>query len=184
MCEIWTNFLLPKALKNCPKSNKSPNLVTLGVDKSNGSVHGWWTTHSWAFTFPLCSNVHDISRLNIRHHSRIKICKLHLPSYYLESFVHYHSTFLCRWRHISVHHLRHNINHQWRHLYVAAFRQTLDQNYESSFFEDTHISSPTRCCTYYTVFTIIATVLKSFYNRYSRSSYSQGRVSFSFCSFS
>ena len=29
MREIWTNELLPKALKSCPKSNKSPNLVTL-----------------------------------------------------------------------------------------------------------------------------------------------------------
>ena len=29
MCEIWANLLLPKALKSCPKTNKSPNLVTL-----------------------------------------------------------------------------------------------------------------------------------------------------------
>ena len=29
MWEIWTNQFLPKALKSCPKSNKSPNLVTL-----------------------------------------------------------------------------------------------------------------------------------------------------------
>ena len=29
MCEIWANLLLPKALKSCPKSKKSPNLVTL-----------------------------------------------------------------------------------------------------------------------------------------------------------
>ena len=29
MWEIWTNELLPKALKSCPNSNKSPNLVTL-----------------------------------------------------------------------------------------------------------------------------------------------------------
>ena len=29
MWEIWTNLLLPKALKSCPKSNKLPNLVTL-----------------------------------------------------------------------------------------------------------------------------------------------------------
>ena len=29
MCEIWANSLLPKALKSCPESNKSPNLVTL-----------------------------------------------------------------------------------------------------------------------------------------------------------
>ena len=27
--EIWANLLLPKALKSCPKSNKSLNLVTL-----------------------------------------------------------------------------------------------------------------------------------------------------------
>ena len=29
MWEIWANLLLPKALKSCPKSNKSPDLVTL-----------------------------------------------------------------------------------------------------------------------------------------------------------
>ena len=29
MWEIWANLLLPKTLKSCPKSNKSPNLVTL-----------------------------------------------------------------------------------------------------------------------------------------------------------
>ena len=29
MWEIWENQLSPKALKSCPKSNKSPNLVTL-----------------------------------------------------------------------------------------------------------------------------------------------------------
>ena len=29
MWEICANKLLPKALKSCPKSNKSPNLVTL-----------------------------------------------------------------------------------------------------------------------------------------------------------
>ena len=28
MWKIWANSLLPKALKSCPKSNKSPNLVT------------------------------------------------------------------------------------------------------------------------------------------------------------
>ena len=31
MWEIWANLWLPKALKNCPKSNKSPNLVTLSL---------------------------------------------------------------------------------------------------------------------------------------------------------
>ena len=29
--EIWPNYLLPKAIKSCPKSNKSPNPVTLPV---------------------------------------------------------------------------------------------------------------------------------------------------------
>ena len=29
MLEIWANKLLTKALKSAPKSNKSPNLVTL-----------------------------------------------------------------------------------------------------------------------------------------------------------
>ena len=29
MWKIWANYFLSKALKSCPKSNKSPNLVTL-----------------------------------------------------------------------------------------------------------------------------------------------------------
>ena len=29
MWEIWAILMLPKALKRCPKSDKSPNLVTL-----------------------------------------------------------------------------------------------------------------------------------------------------------
>ena len=29
MWEIWANYLFLKALKSCPNSNKSPNLVTL-----------------------------------------------------------------------------------------------------------------------------------------------------------
>ena len=29
MWDIWANYLLPKALKSCPKCKKSPNLVTL-----------------------------------------------------------------------------------------------------------------------------------------------------------
>ena len=39
MIEIWANYLLPKALKTCPKSNKSPTLVTLLVtpDSITGS---------------------------------------------------------------------------------------------------------------------------------------------------
>ena len=35
MQEIWTNLLLPKALKSCPKFNKSPNLVTLYVSSAS-----------------------------------------------------------------------------------------------------------------------------------------------------
>ena len=31
MWEIWANVLSPKALKNRPKSNKSPDLVTLVI---------------------------------------------------------------------------------------------------------------------------------------------------------
>ena len=30
MWDIWPHKLLSKALKSCPKSNKLPNLVTLG----------------------------------------------------------------------------------------------------------------------------------------------------------
>ena len=33
MWEILANWLLPKASKTCPKSNKSPNLVTLTETK-------------------------------------------------------------------------------------------------------------------------------------------------------
>ena len=29
MWEVWENLVLPKDLKSCPKSYKSPNLVTL-----------------------------------------------------------------------------------------------------------------------------------------------------------
>ena len=29
MWEVWPNKLLPMAFKSCPKSNKSPDLVTL-----------------------------------------------------------------------------------------------------------------------------------------------------------
>ena len=29
MWDIWTNLMLPKALKSCPEYNKLPNLVTL-----------------------------------------------------------------------------------------------------------------------------------------------------------
>ena len=36
--KIWANWLLPKALKSCPKSNKSPNLVTLSIGKK---VYQW-----------------------------------------------------------------------------------------------------------------------------------------------
>ena len=36
MWDIWSNLLLPKALKSCQKSNKSPNLVTL--DKTHDRV--------------------------------------------------------------------------------------------------------------------------------------------------
>ena len=33
MWKIWANKLFPNALKSCPKSNKSPNLVTLFVGR-------------------------------------------------------------------------------------------------------------------------------------------------------
>ena len=33
--EIWTNYLLREALKNGPKFNKSPNLVTLDLTHLN-----------------------------------------------------------------------------------------------------------------------------------------------------
>ena len=35
MWKIWANYLLPMALKSCPKLKKSPNLVTLVVYVSN-----------------------------------------------------------------------------------------------------------------------------------------------------
>ena len=36
--EIWANYLLPKAIKSCPKSNKLSNLVTLIDGKSETHV--------------------------------------------------------------------------------------------------------------------------------------------------
>ena len=41
MWEIWANWLLPKALKSCPKSNKLPNLVTL-VDSTDKTLLQVW----------------------------------------------------------------------------------------------------------------------------------------------
>ena len=38
MWEIWANQLQPKALKTCPKSNISPNLVTLATLTSNQTI--------------------------------------------------------------------------------------------------------------------------------------------------
>ena len=38
MCEIWAIELLPKALKSCPKSNKSANLVTLIAVKHDNYI--------------------------------------------------------------------------------------------------------------------------------------------------
>ena len=37
LCEVWVNDLLPMALKSRPKSNKSPNLVTLPASDTQGS---------------------------------------------------------------------------------------------------------------------------------------------------
>ena len=37
MWAIWAKYLLPKALKSCPKYNKFPNLVTL-----NEAMMGMW----------------------------------------------------------------------------------------------------------------------------------------------
>ena len=54
MWEIWANLLLPKALKSCPKSNKSPNLVTLTMTK--GRRH---------HAINLFKAVHDVSNLHI-----------------------------------------------------------------------------------------------------------------------
>ena len=41
MWEIWADYLLPKALKSCPKSNKLPNLVTLDDTVNNGQHLSW-----------------------------------------------------------------------------------------------------------------------------------------------
>ena len=48
MWEIWANQLLPKALKSGPKSNKSPNLVTLIMSK--------WATPNSLLQTGLCTN--------------------------------------------------------------------------------------------------------------------------------
>ena len=62
MCEIWANYLLPKALKTCPKSNKSPNLVTLLVGKGIPKTQ-----------LPCGSNTLIVDRLNVAE------CFLKLP---------------------------------------------------------------------------------------------------------
>ena len=38
MWKIWVKSLLQKALKSCPKSNKSPNLVTLHAQQERKKV--------------------------------------------------------------------------------------------------------------------------------------------------
>ena len=56
MWETWANQMSPKALKSCPKSNKSPNLVTLIW------ALWWhlWQTNQLEYLFLLgCSSVYD-----------------------------------------------------------------------------------------------------------------------------
>ena len=51
MWEISANWLLPKALKSCPKSNKLPKLVTLPVTQH------WWRAFSFVlFLYPRSSS--------------------------------------------------------------------------------------------------------------------------------
>ena len=38
MWKFWTNLLMPKGLKSCPKSNKSPNMVTLDLTERISNV--------------------------------------------------------------------------------------------------------------------------------------------------
>ena len=58
MWQVWANKLLPKALKSCPKSNKSPNLVTLQMSnfylkriwaKQGTNSFCWKTKHFFNF---------------------------------------------------------------------------------------------------------------------------------------
>ena len=43
MWEIWANLLLPRALKSCPKSKKSPNLVTLPMMKNPHQIEEYFS---------------------------------------------------------------------------------------------------------------------------------------------
>ena len=45
MWEIWANELLPKALKTCQKSKKSPNLVTLPAIDIHNITFTQFNTH-------------------------------------------------------------------------------------------------------------------------------------------
>ena len=44
MWEIWAKWMLPQALKSCPKCNKLPNLVTLASSLTFAFEQGWFLT--------------------------------------------------------------------------------------------------------------------------------------------
>ena len=79
MWEIWSNQLLPKALKSCPKSNKLPNLVTLvggpQFDTFKFSsfttrikqliyllIHSNWRSSVWKYNQSDCVSSHKLKR--------------------------------------------------------------------------------------------------------------------------
>ena len=63
MCKIWTNLLLPKVLNSCPKSYKSPNLVTLKSTQRTALY--WWSL------LPSCSLQNNDRRFR---HFRLRQC--------------------------------------------------------------------------------------------------------------
>ena len=62
MGEIWANKLLPKALKSCPKSNKSPDLVTLEVSRTKRNV---FTTEVGHILLLPCSKIYLPMLVNV-----------------------------------------------------------------------------------------------------------------------
>ena len=65
MFEIWANYLLPKALKSGPKSNKLPNLVTLMMMPTK--VYTLMPTAEIKKQKKLCLDFDDVIRMPIEN---------------------------------------------------------------------------------------------------------------------
>ena len=81
--EIWANWLLPKALKSCPKSNKSPNMVTLVTTLTlEHFSRRKWTTRTAVVLRDWCIQQMALSVSYIVHEKNITlaVCVYHLTS--------------------------------------------------------------------------------------------------------